>query len=281
MAEHNNEEFYVGYLPQAPRGIGTRVRLTCLVLALVAALTAVALVAGQHRFPASFFEFGQVRQFEGIIFAEPYPVLLARRPGQAGTLPCFSRYTLVAEGKHGAEKDVAGFDGRLVRLKGTLIYRDGVTMIEVVSGSVEAAGMQSDAALPAPGESPGTYTLRHYRENSTFVYLPAPAKTLGTYTLTGEIVDSKCYLGVMNPGSTKVHRECAVRCISGGSPPMFVVKDAAGQTATLLLVSADGREVNQEVLDLVAEPIEITGQVVKDGDQLTLRADPKTYRRVR
>jgi hypothetical protein len=28
-------------------------------------------------------------------------------------------------------------------------------------------------------------------------------------TLTGEIVDSKCYLGVMNPGQGKVHRDCA------------------------------------------------------------------------
>src|SRR5204863_1435459 len=123
-----NEEFYVGYLPQAPRGIAKRIRLTCLVLAVVAALIAVMLAIGQHRFPASFFEFGQARQFEGIIRAWPYPVLLTRRPGRVGTLSLFSRYTLVAEGKHGAEKDVAGFDGKHVRLKGTLIYRDGLTM---------------------------------------------------------------------------------------------------------------------------------------------------------
>ena len=44
---------------------------------------------------------------------------------------------------------------------------------------------------------------------------------LDTFTLIGEIVDSKRYLGVMNPGNGKVHRDCAVRCLSGGIPPIF------------------------------------------------------------
>ena len=39
---------------------------------------------------------------------------------------------------------------------------------------------------------------------------------LGAVTLTGEIVDSKCFLGVMNPGNLKPHKACAIRCISGG-----------------------------------------------------------------
>ena len=45
--------------------------------------------------------------------------------------------------------------------------------------------------------------------------------------LRGEIVDSKCYLGVMNPGEGTVHRDCAARCLSGGLPPMLVVRSPA------------------------------------------------------
>ena len=35
----------------------------------------------------------------------------------------------------------------------------------------------------------------------------ASAVDFGEVTLAGEIVDSKCYLGVMNPGNGKVHRD--------------------------------------------------------------------------
>ena len=103
---------------------------------------------------------------------------------------------------------------------------------------------------------------------------------LGEHTLRGEIVDIKCYLGVMKPAHGKPHRSCAARCISGGIPPALVVKDRDGDTNHLLLVSADGRTVNREVLPLVAEPVEITGRVVRLGDRLVLQANPETYRRL-
>jgi hypothetical protein len=47
-----------------------------------------------------------------------------------------------------------------------------------------------------------------------------------------------------------------------------------------LLVSADGHAVNKEVLDMVAEPVQVTGDVERQGELLVLRADPKTFRRV-
>ena len=42
----------------------------------------------------------------------------------------------------------------------------------------------------------------------------------------------------------------------------------------------DGEPVNKQVLNLVAEPVEITGEVERQGELLILRADPATYRRV-
>jgi hypothetical protein len=38
--------------------------------------------------------------------------------------------------------------------------------------------------------------------------------------------------------------------------------------------------VNKEVLDMVAEPVQITGDVERQGELLVLRVDPKTFRRV-
>jgi len=102
---------------------------------------------------------------------------------------------------------------------------------------------------------------------------------LGRQTLVGEIVDSKCYLGVMNPGRLAPHRGCAVRCISGGIPPILLVRQEVGPPLYFLLVSNDGRPVNKQVLDMVAEPVQITGEVVQQGELAIFRADPSTYKR--
>jgi len=48
----------------------------------------------------------------------------------------------------------------------------------------------------------------------------------------------------------------------------------------LLLLSNDGRPVNKQVLDMVAEPVRITGEVERQGEMLILRADPAAYRRM-
>src|SRR5712691_8273684 len=103
---------------------------------------------------------------------------------------------------------------------------------------------------------------------------------LGQQTLIGEIVDSKCYLGVMNPGQLTTHRACAIRCISGGIPPVLLVRHTNAPALYFLLVSRDGRPVNKQVLGMVAEPVQITGDVERQGELLILRADPPTYRRV-
>lgn len=48
----------------------------------------------------------------------------------------------------------------------------------------------------------------------------------------------------------------------------------------MLLVSRAGRLVNQAVLNLVAQPVAITGEVERQGELIILRADPVTYCRV-
>ncbi|MCI0389898.1 MAG: hypothetical protein MOB07_14205 [Acidobacteria bacterium] len=261
MSELERDEFYVGYLPRAPRKVARWVQGFCLTLFVIAALLAILLVVGQHKFPLSVFEFQQYRQVEGIMSETPYPSLLVQRPGDTGRLLAVSQYLLVAPGKHGATGEVGGLNGQRVLLQGSLIYRDGLTMIEVVPHSLKPVVSTSKAS----GQQE----------------IVASTEDLGTFTLVGEIVDSKCYLGVMNPGNTKPHRECAALCISGGIPPLLIAHDADGRTVSLLLVSANNEPVNQEVLHVVAEPVEITGRVVREGEQLILRADPKAYRRVR
>jgi hypothetical protein len=228
----NESEFYVGYLP-TPGGLKKAMRRLILGLAVLVVSLAAILIAGQNPFAASNFEFQQYRDFSGTLLAGPYSAVAI--PGQA--LP----WLLVGPGKHGVE-DFHELNGRAVRLKGERVYRsDGRGedhMIELLPGSLSAGGQ----GLPVP-----------------------PSLDLGEMRLTGEIVDSKCFFGVMNPGAGKVHRDCAVRCISGGIPPAFLVRDSGGNLVTLLLA-----HWRRELLDHIAEPVTVRGRIVRSGGRMTL-----------
>jgi hypothetical protein len=227
----NASEFYVGYLP-VPPGLKKVIRRVAIALAFLVAGVAALLVAGQRPFAPAAFEFQQYRDFQGTLVAEPYPAL--HIPGQG--LP----WLLVGPGKHGVG-DLRDLDGREVRLRGERILRGDDHMIELLPGSLR------------PGGTGNT---------------PARIVELGPVQLTGEIVDSKCYFGVMNPGNGKVHRDCAGRCISGGVPPAFLVRDAGGRTVTLLLAN-----LKRELLDHIAEPITIRGRLVRSSGRLILYAE--------
>ncbi len=248
-----DDEFYVGYQPKSPAGIAARSRLAVAIALIAGMAIALGLAIAQARFDFGVFEFGIEKDFDGIVLERPYPMLLV--PGEDGE---FTTHYLVAFGKFGAADLVTGLDGQAARVSGSLIYNERERMIE------------AHAVRPLGGAVAGS--LRELDRGG--------ARRLGAMTLVGEIVDSKCYLGVMKPGRGKTHKACAIRCISGGVPPVLRVEDRGGRVEYFLLVSAAGEPVNREVLDMIAEPVQITGDVVRAGDRLLLYADPAGYRRV-
>ena len=253
-----NDNFYIGWEAKAAPSIRKMVRKVVISLFLLVLVAAMALAYSQHTIGISVFEWGTVKKFSGVLKLQPYPHLLVPRPGATGIQTAFSTYSLVAPFKFGLDREkLSALDGKSVSLQGMLIYRGNQTMVEALPESIKIADQLSPSLR-------GTETIG-----------------LGRQTLTGEIVDSKCFLGVMNPGQLLPHRACAIRCISGGVPPVLLVRQKAGPAIYLLLVSANGKPVNQQVLDLVAEPVQITGDVERQGDWLILRADPTTYRRVK
>jgi hypothetical protein len=62
---------------------------------------------------------------------------------------------------------------------------------------------------------------------------------------------------------------------------VLLVKDAGGETRSLILVGSDGRKLNSEILDFVAEPITVTGELLQSGETLILRAEPRSFVRTR
>ncbi len=251
-----DDPFYIGYDPPMPGAIARVVRRAVAGLA-AAGLAGVALIAFGHRaIDGGVFEFGTVRPVSGVVVERPYPAL--RVAGRsAATL-------LVATGKHGAGPLVHGLTDRAVIVEGQRISRDGNEMLEIAS--VRESG--------SPGASPGT-------SSGTAPGDGAGAAPGGPVTLRGEIVDSKCFLGVMVPGQGKTHRACASLCLRGGIPPALFVEDRAGASRLVLLVSLAGAPLDPAIVaDRAFEPTEMAGTLSRADGWWVLRTDPATWRRV-
>lgn len=246
-----DDSFYVGYLERAPGSTARFVRRAVYVL-LGGGLAVAAWVAWtQSRLPQADFEFGRVGRFAGTIDTIPFPSLLVSLPGTNSNGVGVSRLALVAEGKHGAEPQVAAWHHEPVALEGTLIYRGGQTLLELATGSIQ----RDTAAAPTLG---------------------TPPSHRGTVTLRGEIVDAKCYHGVMVPGEGTAHRGCTVRCLSGGIPPYLAMRDTRGLMSGVWLTGIGGSPLGEAVLEIVAEPVELTGVLWQFDNQLILELDPAT-----
>jgi len=248
MNRPHEEEFYVGYMPKAPKGQGRFLMMVVLLLLLLAPLLAWQIARSQNAFGPGTFEYGVVRPYEGWVVEEPFPMLRLERPF-GKTEEAFSLYTLVLFGKRNAAEMVAGLQGKKVFLEGTLIHRDDQVMIEVVSDSLKILDQETQ-----PNSGP-------------------VGVEMSEVVLLGEIVDSKCFLGVMKPANLKPHKACAIRCISSGIPPVLVVRDGRDTPRYFLLATADGKSINKDILHLVAEPVKVTGRVVTFDNLNVLYAD--------
>ena len=242
--------FYVGYHDPPPPRIRRFQRVVTAVALVVAVAAALVVAVGQRRLPAAAFEFGTIRTFEGLVVADPYPSLIIPR----GTVS--TRYLLVGPGKSGADELVESVVEGWAELEGTLVFRDGQAMIQVEPGSV------------APLDRP------------EYAYVP-PDVELGDHYLEGEIVGSKCYLGVMNPGSGITHRACATVCIQGGIPPLLEVRHEDGRREGIILAGPDGEAIGDQLSGLIATPVGLAGRLVRRGAATVLYVDPQDIQRLR
>jgi hypothetical protein len=155
---------------------------------------------------------------------------------------------LVGYGKHGAEGVMGALamerkdslNGKEISLKGTLLYGDGKILMQVD---------KNDDPL--------------VHVSTALSKLPLVEKDEGEVGLKGEIIDPKCYFGVMKPGEGKVHKDCAIRCILGGIPPVLKMTNEKGGNSYVLLT---GDNINERVKDFVAVPSTVKGHLKKYND---------------
>lgn len=242
-----SDPHFVGWLPM-PRAFA-RFLLPVAVGAVVGLAVVAGVVAWGQRSPGDGgWEEGETT-LVGVVYAEPYPMI--RVPGGDPTDPPRT-VLLVGEGKVGAKGRLASLDGQEVRVRGTQLERAGWRMLEVVDAP--------DALAPA-----GLSDAEHQRLQRS---APQP---LGRVSLRGEIVDAKCYLGAMKPGDGRTHRGCALLCLKGGIPPLFVSRGEGTGPAIYLVVNESLGPADGQILDLAGLPAAVEGDVERLDDVLVIR----------
>jgi hypothetical protein len=243
-------DLFVGYNWPVQPDLWRFVRRAALGLGVGVVGLSGALAVGHRPLEGGTFEFGHVTEHQGRLVGHPVPML--RRVD--GSWPL-----LVASGKHGAEASVRGLDGQDVTLRATRISRNGFEMLEI-AGPLTA---RKDKGRRTTDQ--GQRTKDEGQE------------TKGV-TLTGEIVDSKCFLGVMVPGEGTTHRGCAALCLRGGIPAALHVRQADG-SSVLYLITGSAATRERSVM-WAGETVQMEGTVTLQGGWQVLTTEPESWRRL-
>ena len=248
-----DKEFYVPYI-EGSLGNKTKRKLKYfVVISILFILTAAILFSfSQKPFKNSTFELSSNTKISGTYHENPYPMLRVEIAENT-----FKNILLLGFGKSSAnpfleklQDEVKDLNNKTLSIEGNLIYYNGKTLLQITDE--EKVILVNDTGQNLPNR-----------------------KIISEMTLQGEIIDPKCYFGVMKPGFGKIHRSCAVRCISGGIPPVFATSDENNISKYYLITDIDGKAMRKDILSFIGKPCQIKGIVEKIDDWYFFKIDPQ------
>ncbi|MCB0663575.1 MAG: hypothetical protein KDC24_12595 [Saprospiraceae bacterium] len=248
------KDFYIGWKDEAPESNKKNIKRLLITLMVIISVIAMVLVVFSKSFTTHTFEFGQEKTFSGVLYVHPFPVLKLDK----GQSPYKGNdyALLVGYGKFGASTYLQGakipkgdLSGKRVTISGTLIYGDGKVLIELTEK--EKSLLEIENTVP-----------------------PSAFSEKNRATMNGEIIDPKCWFGVMKPAEGKVHKSCAIRCISGGIPPVFRMGDSGSSYNYYVLLDETGNLLREEILPYVGESIKVQGSLSEINGWPVLEIDP-------
>ncbi len=251
------DEFFVPYI-NGSLGSNTKKAIRRLVYIISIAIIVIAVVFAfaQKPFKNGSFELTSETRLTGVFHENPYPMLRVKVADDS-----YKNILLVGFGKASVKryfarlrKDFETLEGKELAIEGNLIYYNGKTLVQI----------NSEEKIKVTG-NPDPKT-------------PPSKEKIGEATLTGEIIDPKCYFGVMKPGNGKIHRSCAVRCISGGIPPVLAATDRQHNLQYYLITDMNGCAIHERILPYVGKPVEITGIVEMYEDWQFIRINVQDIR---
>ncbi|NAS31314.1 hypothetical protein GTQ40_10055 [Flavobacteriaceae bacterium R38] len=248
---NERKDFYIGYIDDVSPATKKFLKRTVLILALVILTTAAIFSLSQQPFANSTFELSNETKISGVYHKSPYPML--RVEVEKGV---YKNILLLGFGKFGANMYIDALkakEGTLINrrltIEGNLIYYNGKTLLQITNEQ--------------------KITLEPERSSSKTDL----ASVVGDFELEGEVVDPKCYFGVMKPGKGKIHRSCASLCIAGGMPPVLVTTDSNNISEYFLLTDLKGQPIHSDILPYIGQPSKLNGTVEKLEDWYVMKID--------
>jgi hypothetical protein len=243
-----NDDFFVGYL-STPERLAAFYKILSPILILVFIAFGIWFSQSQSAAGKGVWDLSGESTISGYLTVDPYPVIHYVGDDKRSVI-------LVQQGKISANSAAKPFDNQWVSISGFAIARGDWSMLEL--------SPESEFSIS---------------ENQTSVdFKPNP---MGDIVLKGEIIDSKCFLGVMKPGSGKAHRACAAMCLRGGMPPMFVVTNPEGEKFGYMLMHANGDSASLDLAQDVGLPVTLKGALERRGDMLYIRYDATSITRLK
>jgi hypothetical protein len=249
------EDYFIGWSDETPKSYRKHALVFLSVSLLVLLSVGVLYVSNQRGFIDSYYDYGNIQEMSGYLVSEPVWGLRQESNGKTTTIP------LVGYGKHGPHATITKMmedhslsEGTMVTLRGMIFQYQGRKWMELT---------EMENSLVSAGNT---------------INLDRSIRTIGTKTYNGEIVDPKCFFGVMNPATKAVHRSCAIRCISGGIPPILVIRENGIPIDYCFLVDNQMQNLQMEVLPYVGIPVEVTGKEMLYDDWKVLQMDMGTLK---
>jgi hypothetical protein len=252
-ARGKEHEIFVSYRPSGRRYVRAS-RLYVMAMLWVGVVLALVWARSQQSPGDGVWHDGNMETMSGTLALKPYPMLLVDNPGSSEQ----STFLLVETGKRACRPIDAEWNGKTVELQGWVLQRQGRKMFEL-----------------APEMTPKL--LGESRNLQAHEDLDSGQQKAVVFA---EVVDSKCYLGAMKPGSGLTHRACAALCLRGGIPPVAVAWGKGGQAKVFLLMSADGGPIGTEIAHLAGLDVVLQGHVGQIGDLPTLRVVPQEIQKL-
>lgn len=252
------DEFYIGYLREAPQRTSRVIKSVVAGIAILVVFISVVLVLNQRKFASTRFDYGVYTTVEGSLFTKPIPHLVVNL-GEASEKKIVQYIVLVGFGKSSArglikqleKKEGQMLEGATVTLTGNLIYGNGKTLLQVEEGTNNLSIVEASSIAPPA----------YNRDNDTRI-------------IQGEIVDPKCFFGVMKPAEGKPHRSCAIRCLSGGIPAAF----HSTSDEYFVLLDENFEPFGDEILTVVGDFVTLQGESITWGDWNIFRVNKKDLR---
>lgn len=257
--KHHKDSFFVGYAKTPNRN--RRFLLGAIPLMIMAMGGLGGLIAAKQKKPAAATWGKRSISLRGRLIKEPYPhLLVANNYAQKG----YDTVFLVQKGKQGFHKIVRHINDKYISVQGRLLSRHDIRNNYLLESDPSLSVIKGKAAI---GNS--------------------KINDLGTHTLTGRIMDSKCYFGVMKPSDGMTHKACASLCVRGGIPPIFVPQET--HLDRIIIVTLNQNYYNdistttphtEPFLRYMLDWIKIKGRLLAFNNHYEFQIDPTTVKPV-